>query len=138
MKSIKFQLCILTVRHMYIYTVCSPPIVRFLSVTTYLIPFIHFILPLPLYLTSFTQSTSPLFSPLYPLVATSLLSMSMSLCLSVLFVAFRFISYISMISCDFQLFLSGLFHLAWLSRRNDFSFRNNLCIRKKYLICHQS
>ena len=69
MKSSKFQVYNSPVRHIY-YNVCSPLIVRFHSVTTYL--------------TSFTPSTSPF--PTYPLLTTILLSVSMSLCLYVLFV----------------------------------------------------
>ena len=75
-KSSKFQVYNLTVRHIYIYCiVCSPPIVRFLSVITYLTPFTAiYLLP-----------------PCSPLVITSLLSRSLSLCLFVLFIcAFRF------------------------------------------------
>ena len=50
MKSSKFQLYTLTIRHIYIYTVWSPLIVGFLSVTTYLTPYTPslFSLPLPL------------------------------------------------------------------------------------------
>ena len=59
MWEVPFNFFIFNGKAYIVYTVCSPPIVRFLSVITYL--------------TSFTPSTSP-----YPLETTNLLSMFIS------------------------------------------------------------